>query len=419
MNENIIEPETEDINKIFHINQGDKNYELSILLNSNNISLKVSEKDKLMQPYEIKLTLGEIKEIHNTFSKFTDLQDFSDIIEDDISRNDTAEFIFKTKKKEDDNEEYKIDEDGNYIITNRTKTKFVIHSKLNKNFLRYSTFTVIIIYTIITIIACFIFHVRREKYPFLFCFKFIERIPEQMQDKDQKDIIYFLTDVNSFYIFHIILLFLFISICYLMIRGTQSEIDYFFKNVSIYFTLALIFNIPILINGMMTKYFYGSHIQSSIYLGLSLLSFLCMMKIYFVTKSHEYRNISSLVNINFLSSIMSAYQCYCFLFNINYFIMNFYKPQIDKDDEYPGIEITFNSIYFVVGILVVTVYKDIFFCSTMVNMEIGLLYIKRKSNYILATTIVNIAIISLNYASIIIVIFAFNKKVFMLKEKKN
>ena len=402
--------------------------------NKNLIENKITEEEK-----ENKLNITKKKEneekyinldINNTNTEYNDILDkllpnndldksFGDIIEDDISRNDTAEFMFKTKKKEDDNEEYKIDEDGNYIITNRTKTKFVIHSKLNKNFLRYSTFTVIIIYTIITIIACFIFHVRREKYPFLFCFKFIERIPEQMQDKDQKDIIYFLFVLNSFYIFHIILLFLFISICYLMIRGTQSEIDYFFKNVSIYFTLALIFNIPILINGMMTKYFYGSHIQSSIYLGLSLLSFLCMMKIYFVTKSHEYRNISSLVNINFLSSIMSAYQCYCFLFNINYFIMNFYKPQIDKDDEYPGIEITFNSIYFVVGILVVTVYKDIFFCSTMVNMEIGLLYIKRKSNYILATTIVNIAIISLNYASIIIVIFAFNKKVFMLKEKKN
>ena len=402
--------------------------------NKNLVDNKITEEEN-----ENKLNITKKKEneekyinldINNTNTEYNDILDkllpnndldksFGDIIEDDISRNDTAEFMFKIKKKEDDNEEYKIDEDGNYIITNRTKTKFVIHSKLNKNFLRYSTFTVIIIYTIITIIACFIFHVRREKYPFLFCFKFIERIPEQMQDKDQKDIIYFLTDVNSFYIFHIILLFLFISICYLMIRGTQSEIDYFFKNVSIYFTLALIFNIPILINGMMTKYFYGSHIQSSIYLGLSLLSFLCMMNIYFVTKSHEYRNISSLVNINFLSSIMSAYQCYCFLFNINYFIMNFYKPQIDKDDEYPGIELTFNSIYFVVGILVVTVYKDIFFCSTMVNMEIGLLYIKRKSNYILATTIVNIAIISLNYASIIIVIFAFNKKVFMLKEKKN
>ena len=105
MNENIIEPETEDINKLFHINQGDKNYELSILLNSNNISLKVSEKDKLMQPYEITLTLGEIKEMHNTFSKFTDLQDFSDIIEDSISKkeitiNKTSEniILFELKK---------------------------------------------------------------------------------------------------------------------------------------------------------------------------------------------------------------------------------------------------------------------------------------------------------------------------------
>ena len=88
MNENIIEPETEDINKLFHINQGDKNYELSILLNSNNISLNVSEKDKLMQPYEIKLTLKEIKEMHNTFSKLTDLQDFLDIIEDSISKKE-------------------------------------------------------------------------------------------------------------------------------------------------------------------------------------------------------------------------------------------------------------------------------------------------------------------------------------------
>lgn len=403
--------------------------------NKNLVDNKISEEEN-----ENKLNLTKKKEneeqdinieINNTNTDYSEVLDkllpnnndldksFGDIIEDDISRNDTAEFMFKIKKKEDDNEEYKIDEDGNYILTNRTKTKFVIHSKLNKNFLRYSTLSIIIIYTIITIAACWKFHNRREHYPFLFCFKFIDRIPEQMQDKDQKDIIYFLTDVNSFYIFHIILLFVFISICYLMLKGTQSEIDYFFKNVSIYFNLTLIFNIPILINGMTTEYFYGSHIQSCIYLGLTLLSFLCMMKIYFVTKSHEYKNISSLVNISFLSSIMSAYQCYCFLFNINYFIMNFYKPQIDKDDEYPGIEYTFNSIYFVIGVLVVSVYKDIFFCSTMVNMEIGLLYIKRKSNYILATTIVNISILSLNYASIIIVIFAFNKKVFLLKEKKN
>ena len=96
------------------------------------------------------------------------------------------------------------------------------------------------------------------------------------------------------------------------------------------------------------------------------------------------------------------------------FLWNFYENK-----EYPGIEIAFNSIYLVIGIIVIIVYHDIFFCIVMLNMEIGLLYIKRKSNHVLAITIVNVAIISLNYASIISVIFRFNKKVFKLKENKN
>ena len=343
---------------------------------------------------------------------------FENIIEDDIKRNDTAEFMFKKKRLEDDNDEYNYEDDDNYIIKKSSKTKLVIHYKLNRNFLRYLTLSTIIIYILITIVSCIFFHKRRDKYPFLFCFKFIDRIPEQKQDRAQKDLIYFLTDINSFYIYHLVLLVIFISICFLLIQGTKYEINYFFKNVSIYFTLALIFNIPISVNGMLTEKFYGSHFQTSLYLGLSLLSFLCMIKIYFVTKSHEYKTKTTLVNISILTSVMTAYQCYCFLFNVNYFILNFYKPQIDETDEYPGIEITFNSIYFVIGIIVIIVYHDIFFCVVMLNMEIGLLYIKRKSHHVLAITIVNVAIISLNYASIISVIFRFNKKVFMLKEKK-
>ena len=43
----------------------------------------------------------------------------------------------------------------------------------------------------------------------------------------------------------------------------------------------------------------------------------------------------------------------------------------------------------------------------------------KVSSDVLAITIVNVAIISLNYASIISVIFRFNKKVFKLKENKN
>ena len=383
--------------------------------NKNEQSPKKEEKKETDEQY-INLEVNNSNYSNNLTDKLLLNDDtnrsFENIIEDDIKRNDTAEFMFKKKKLEDDIDEYKYEDEYNDIIKKSSKTKFVIHYKLNRNFLRYLTLVTIIIYTIITIVSCIFFHKRRDEHPFLFCFKFFYNMSEK------EELIYFLTDINSFYILHLVLLIIFVSICYLLIKGTKSEIDYFFKNVSIYFTLTLIFNIPILITGMLTETFYGSHLQSGIYLGLSLLSFLCMAKIYFVTKSHKYKNITTLTNINILTSVMSAYQCYCFLFNVNYFILNFYKP-VTGGSEYPGIEIAFNSIYSVIGIIVIIVYHDIFFCVVMLNMEIGLLYIKRISKYALEITIVNVAIISLNYASIISVIFRFNKKVFMLKENKN
>ena len=368
---------------------------------------EIEEKEISLQVYEEKDNENEKQDLN---------QSFGQVIEDDIKRNDTAEFMLKKKKTEEENEEYKNDD--YFSKKGKAKLKFQFHMKINKKFLRYSTFILIILYVIITVISCVRFHNRRENYPFLFIFKFVERTPKQMQDKAEKDIIYFLTDLNSFYILHIVLLVIFISVCYLLIKGPKPEIDYFFNNMSIFFDLTLIFNIPILLNGMFTEYFYGSHLQSIIYLILTFFSFLFMLKIYLVTKSHKYKSIRSYINISVLSSLLMAYHCYCFLFTINYFIMNFYKPKIGKDTEYPGIEITFSSIYFAVGIVIITVFKDIFFCVSMVNLEIGLLYIKRQSEYVLTTTIVNIAILSLNYASIIIIIFAFNKKVFMIKNSK-
>ena len=369
------------------------------------------EKEISLQVYE-----GKDNDNDNEIENKDLNQSFGQVIEDDIKRNDTAEFMLKKKKTEEENEEYKTDD--YFSKKGKLKIKFQFHMKINKKFLRYSTFILIILYVIITVLSCVRFHNRREDYPFLFIFKFIERTPKQMQDKAEKDIIYFLTDLNSFYILHIVLLVIFISVCILLIKGPKQEIDYFFNNMSIFFDLTLIFNIPILLNGMFTEVFYGSHLQSTIYLILSLFSFLFMLKIYLVTKSHKYKSIRSYINISVLSSLLMAYHCYCFLFTINYFIMNFYKPEIGEDKEYPAIEITLSSLYFAIGIVVITVFKDIFFCVSMVNLEIGLLYIKRQSEYVLTTTIVNIAILSLNYASIIIIIFAFNKNVFMIKDKK-
>ena len=347
----------------------------------------------------------------------------NDIIEDNIKTTDTLDFVDK-KKKGKKNENNENDEDlnsdkPNKKNNNKTKNNFKYHININKNFLKYFTLVTIILYIIIVIASSIIFHQRRDTNPFLFCFEFLDRIPAQNQELTKKDIIYFLTDLNSFYIIHIIFLILFISVCYMLIKGRQSQIDNFFKDMSIFFVSTLIFNIPILFSGMFTSTFYGNHLQPVSYLILTFLGFLCMIKIYIVAKRHKYKKISGLVNISILSSIMTAYQCYCFLFNISYFYMNFFKPKLGgKHKEYPEVEIVAGCVYFAIGIIVMTVFKDIFFVIAMVIIETGLLYSKRQNPYLLTTALVNISIVSLNFASVIIIIFAYNKKVFKLKEKK-
>ena len=349
----------------------------------------------------------------------------NEIIEDDIKPTDTINLSNQKKKKKIDENElvyFEGDEDLDSELKEKNKTKsknnFRYHISLNKDVLKNSTLVTIIIYILLTIISCIVFHQRRKKDPYLFCFKFLDRIPDQSQDMANKDVIYFLTDLNSFYIIHLVLLFIFISVCIMLIKGTKSEINNFFNNMSYFFLSTLILNIPILFSGMFTEKFYGSFLQPIGYTILTLISCLAMGKIFIVAKRHKYKNISSLINISILSSFMSAYQCYSFLFCLTYFYMNFYNKNESDQENMIGVEFIAGSIYFCIGIVVLTVFKDIFFVIAMVIIENGLLYCKRKSEHTIAIALFNISIVALNFASIIILIFNYNKKLFRLKEQK-
>ena len=89
----IMETKFESTKKTFYIKQGETNYKFIILLYFNYISFKVSEMNKFMQSYEINLNLEQIKEKHITFSKLSSLQEFLDIIIEDINKK--AIFIYK------------------------------------------------------------------------------------------------------------------------------------------------------------------------------------------------------------------------------------------------------------------------------------------------------------------------------------
>ena len=92
-----IETEDEPIKEIFDVKQADKNYKLIILLYLDYISIEISDINKFMQTYEIiKLNLEAIKNKHISFSKFSSLQEFRDILKDSID-NETIT-ISKTSK---------------------------------------------------------------------------------------------------------------------------------------------------------------------------------------------------------------------------------------------------------------------------------------------------------------------------------
>ena len=362
--------------------------------------------------------------INETISSLNNKGDcMNDIIEDDIKATDTMNISNQKKKKKIDENElvyFEGDEDLDSELKDKNKAKsknnFRYHISLNKDLLKNSTLITIIFYIILTIISIIVFHKRRNIHPYLFCFEFLDRMPDQSQDLSSKDVIYFLTDLNSFYIIHLVFLFIFISVCIMLIKGTKSEINNFFNNVSYFFLGTLILNIPILFSGMFTEKFYGNHLRPIVYSILTFISCLAMIKIFIVAKRHKYKNIPSLINISILSSFMTAYQFYSFLFCLTYFYMNFYDR--NNQENMIGLEFIAGSIYFCIGVVVMTVFKDIFFVIAMVIIENGLLYCKRKTEHIIAIALFNISIVALNFASIIILIFAYNKKLFRLKKQK-
>ena len=126
MDEDIIETKVEKINEALYINRVFKNYKLTIALNSEDITLNISEINKFMQSYEIKLNLEQIKEKHDTFSHINCLQEFFDIIKNNIEKkgiliNKPSENLIHFEFKK------------NSIIFELTKVKINNLSKLLEN----------------------------------------------------------------------------------------------------------------------------------------------------------------------------------------------------------------------------------------------------------------------------------------------
>ena len=288
---------------------------------------------------------------------------------------------------------------------------FDFYTITNKNILekmRLITLIILILYFLIGL-ASLCVYIYDDSHLTLFCFKFMDRNAEKQIQKNY-DTIYFLTDINSFNIIHLLLLFIFISVGYTLKKNNFLEIKFFFKNTSIYFPITLILNIPIFIIGIFINDKYYDYLwRPVIFLIITFFGTFFMAKIYFNVKRLKYKTTSNLINVSILTSIFTAFECYCFIYCVAYLYSYLVK---NKSMEEIGMEIIAGAIYFAIGFYITVSFKDIFFPFAMVVIEIGLLYIKKSNS--LATVAFNLIFVFLNFASIILTIFKYKKNVFRL-----
>ena len=273
-------------------------------------------------------------------------------------------------------------------------------------FLKYFTVVIIFLYIIVAAIGVFFFIKNRETRPFLFCFHFLKRDPNKNDTEgvSKYETVIFLSDLNSFCIIHVILLFLFIMLLYTLLRKKEKDSNNFLKNFSMFFPLTLLFNIPIFIVGIVSAEKGNEFYYSIVFIIFNLLGAICMLKIYIQSKKHKYKNLMRLINQGFLSGILSAFEIYSLFYNICYLSTFYAKKSIVTFEILPG------AIFVILSFLTIILYNDILFPVTALIIQIGLLYIKKKDS--LSLIIFNICVVFFSFVSIIFSIMKHKKKVF-------
>ena len=281
------------------------------------------------------------------------------------------------------------------------------YKKIPLNLLKAITILIIFLYMITGIIGVIYFSKNREENPFLFCFNFFSREPKydpQGKKSFPYQRIIFSSDLNSFCIIHVILLCLLINILYSIISNKDNNGKTLLKDFSIFFPLTLLFNIPVFVLGINSAVHNDKFWYSLINIFFTLLGALCTFKMYISTKKTKYKNLIRVVNQGFLSGLLFAFELYSFMYNICYLSTWGTEKNVVNLEIIPGV------IYFIISFLTIVIYNEIFFSSTALIIQIGLLYIKKEGS--LSVVIFNICAVFFSFISLILLILKRNKKVF-------
>ena len=270
--------------------------------------------------------------------------------------------------------------------------------------LRIITLIILIIYILLLLLNIFLYAFSDTKLT-IFCFEFVPS--GEIINPDIYNHKLFLSDRISFIIIQILCLIPFTSIIILLLKNEYLPLKQFFKATSFLFPLTLALNIPIIIISIIRDKYENDDASINIILPiiftiLTLTGFLLMTFILLGAKNVKYKSIPSLINISVLSSFLSAFQCYCFLFSVCLVIRAIYNKEMFIPEIVMGI------IYFLFGIFIIISFRDVFYLTIVTIIELGLLFIKKN----MVVSIVNLSITFLSFSAIIINIFKYKKILF-------
>ena len=325
--------------------------------------------------------------------------------EDNINTNENEnklKFIEQNEKKE---KKEKIVKKNENILFKYFNHKSVIEK------LRIITIIILATYISLTTLSIFIYVYEKEK-NIIFCFEFLGK-----NNKEEKEKFFFLFDRNAFFLIQLLLSFTFISLINTLLRNEYLQLKHFFKEMSFYFPLTLILNMPIYIIGIFQNKYDDEEdpkIWTSIFFTLlTIAGFYFMSNILINVKRHKYKSISSLINISILSSFLTAFECYCSIYCICLLMRSYYlKNNKINAEQMAGTEIIAGILFFSIGFFIIIAFKDIYFSFIVVIIEIGILFIKKY--YSIAVECFNIMTTCLSFISIIITVFKYKKRVFGL-----
>ena len=337
------------------------------------------------------------------------------------NNNDKEKMPIELEKRRSKGEEYEsvniLEDNANPLLIqkqgttrvatldNKSKLSFLFfYEKINVNLLRVISLIVILLYMASGLTGGIFFGRNRDTRPFLFCFNFLSRDATDNDIKTLYERIIFSSDLNSFCIIMVIEFFLLIILMFTLILNRNNDGKNFIKNFSIFFPLSLLFNIPVFVVGLLSAKNDEKYWNSIIYIICTLLSTLCLLKIYISSKKEKYKNITRVITQGFISGLLSAFELYTLMYNICYISTRYSENNVVNLEIIPGV------IYFIFSFLTVILYNDVFFSCTALLIQVGLLYIKKSGA--LAVVIFNIGVVIFGFVSIIIVIMKHKKKVF-------